>query len=303
MSARLAITLGDPRGIGPEVVARALTDPDVHARCTPLIFGDATLLARPYVADCSEHDAALAAAAALKSGVDAVLEGRADALVTAPLHKSALLALDGGPYMGHTGYLAYRCQGTPLMVFVGPGMCLALLSIHVPVGEVPHLLTEIGSHGIARRLHIFADGLRQDLGIARPRIALLGLNPHAGEGGLLGVEEQRVLRPAIDEVRLLGIDVEGPLPADGYFGRVARDGPQHDGVVACYHDQGLVGFKTLVPRLGVQMSFGLPIVRTSVAHGTARDIAGQGRADAGSMTEALRLAIEIVDRRRLARLQ
>ncbi|MBN2361858.1 MAG: 4-hydroxythreonine-4-phosphate dehydrogenase PdxA [Deltaproteobacteria bacterium] len=301
MKPRIAISLGDPRGVGPEVVAAALAAPGITDQLEPLVFGDPALLQPPHVARCTEAEAAHAAGEALHRAVDAVIDGRADALCTAPLHKTALLDIDGGPFMGQTGYLGYRFQGTPLMTFVAGRLRIALLSVHIPIGEVPRLLAEFGVTGIVRRIAIFDRGLRDDLGVERPRIALLGLNPHAGEDGLIGNDEERLLRPAVDEARRAGFDVSGPWPADGYFANAGRGALEHDGALACYHDQGLVGFKALAPREGVQLTLGLRAIRTSCQHGTARDRAGQGIADPSSMLEALRLAAEIAQRRSAAR--
>lgn len=300
MKPRIAIPLGDPKGIGPEVVAAALAAPGVTDLLEPVLFGDPALLRAPHVADCSEAAAARAAADALHCAVDAVIAGQADALCTAPLNKAALVDLDGGPFMGQTGYLGYRFQGTPLMTFVADRLRAGLLTVHIPVAEVARLLAEIGVTGIVRRIAIFSRGLQDDLGVQRPRIAVLGLNPHAGEDGLIGSEETRLLRPAIEEARRAGFDVTGPWPADGHFANIGRGQIDHDGTLACYHDQALCGFKALTPRGGVQLTLGLRAIRTSCQHGTARDLAGKGAADASSMLAALRLAAEIAQRRHAA---
>lgn len=263
----------------------------------PVVFGDPELLSFPHVARCDEAEAARQAATALVQAVDATLAGETDAIVTAPLHKAALSALPGGPHLGHTGYLAFRAQGTPVMTFVGGELRLGLLTVHVPLEQVSHELIRMAPAGIAHRIRLFHDGLRRDLGVSRPRIAILGLNPHAGEDGLLGAEEAQILIPALQRLRAEGLFVDGPLPADGYFSEVAAVGPRHDGILACYHDQGLVGFKALVPRGGVQLTLGLNIIRTSCQHGTARALVGTGRVDPSSMEAAIRLAAEIVRRR------
>jgi len=200
--------------------------------------------------------------------------------------------------MGQTGYLGHRFQGTPLMTFVAGPLRVGLLTVHIPIVEVPRLLAEIGVTGIVRRIAMFSRGLQDDLGVERPRIAVLGLNPHAGEEGLIGGEETRLLRPAIEEARRAGFDVSGPWPADGHFANLARGLTDHDGTLACYHDQGLCGFKALAPKDGVQLTLGLRAIRTSCQHGTARDLAGTGKADPTSMRNALWLAAEIAQRRR-----
>lgn len=291
MSVRLAISLGDPLGIGPEVVAKAcqqLPDDAVELR----IFGEQKLLAAPYVAQCSEAEAARAAAEAFVRASDAVFSGQADALVTAPLHKAALANIPGGPYSGHTSYLAKRCGLQPTMTFVGQNLRVGLLSIHLPIAELQQHFEALGVDGIAARIAFFAKGLEQSFGIAQPRIAVFGLNPHASEGGLIGDADLRLIGPAIAQARRQGLRIEGPLPADGFFAAQSLGRSHYDGVLACYHDQGLGGFKALEPH-GAQLSLGLPIIRCSVEHGTARDIAGQDRADPGSMRKALNLAREL----------
>lgn len=297
MKPRVAISLGDPLGIGGEVVAKALATPGLTDALEPVVFGDQALLSPPYVLTLDDKEAARQAATALHKATDAVMAGEVQALCTAPLNKAALMAIDGGPFMGQTGYLAYRCKGSPLMVFVGPSLRVALLTVHVPIAEVSKLLASIGVGGIARRLGMLADGLKRDLGIASPRLALLGLNPHAGEKGMMGGEEKQLLFPAVDEARAAGVQVEGPFSSDGLFSQVAAGEASYDGIMACYHDQGLVGFKALAPRGAAQMSMGLSVVRASCQHGTARDIAGQDRADPSSMVAALRLAAEVARRR------
>lgn len=291
MKIRLAVSLGDPLGIGPEVVAKALHQrPEMQDSVQ--IFGDQRLLQKPYIARCNEVQAAEQAASAFVEATEAVLRGEAEALVTAPLHKAALTQLAGGPFTGHTSYLAQRCAAQPLMTFVGHTLRLGLLTIHQPICEVAPALRALGLQGIAERIVFFAQGLNRDFALAQPRIAVLGLNPHASEGGLLGDEDLQLMQPAIALARGRGVDVQGPLPADGFFAEWVLRGPRFDGVLACYHDQGLVGFKTLEPQ-GAQLSLGLPIVRTSVEHGTARNIAGQDRAMPDSMISALLLADQV----------
>lgn len=298
MSVRLAISLGDPLGIGPEVVAKAIAKKQ-NQDLELAIFGDKNLLSAPYVAKCSEAEAASAAANAFVQACDAVFAGEADALVTAPLHKAALADIPGGPFTGHTSYLAKRCEQQPIMTFVGKKLRVGLLSIHLPIVELQSTFVAMGVEGIAARIAFFARGLQQSFAIANPRIAVFGLNPHASEGGLIGDVDLRLISPAIEQARRQGFAISGPLPADGFFAAHSLGRNDYDGVLACYHDQGLGGFKALEPH-GAQLSLGLPIIRTSVEHGTARNIAGQNRADPGSMIQAIDLAQELAIRRRSA---
>ena len=295
MSIRLAISLGDPLGLGPEVVAKALAV-GLADGVKIDIFGDASLLNPPYIAQCSEAQAARAAAEAFVGASDAVFAGRADALVTAPLHKAALADLPGGPYTGHTSYLSRRSGAQPVMTFVGQKLRVGLLSIHLPVADLQRYFEQLGVQGISERIVFFASNLQQSFAIARPRVAVFGLNPHASEGGLIGDADLRLVGPAIKRARQQGFDIIGPLPADGFFAAHSLGRAHYDGVLACYHDQGLGGFKALEPH-AAQLSLGLPIIRTSVEHGTARDIAGRNSADPGSMRAAIKLARQLVQRR------
>jgi 4-hydroxythreonine-4-phosphate dehydrogenase len=207
------------------------------------------------------------------------------AMVTAPVHKSVLN--DAGiPFTGHTEYIAALCKvPLPVMLLVANRLRVALATTHLPLREVPDAITHDGLLAVLRILH--AD-LRQLFGVARPRIAVCGLNPHAGESGHLGTEEQRVIKPALNSARELGIDVHGPFPADTLF--VPRNLDMYDAVLAMYHDQGLPVLKHSGFGAAVNVTLGLPIIRTSVDHGTALDLAGSGRADAGSLVAAIKLA-------------
>jgi 4-hydroxythreonine-4-phosphate dehydrogenase len=208
-------------------------------------------------------------------------------IATAPVNKLAF-ARAGLPWKGHTDLLAHLCGVSRVaMLFHAPELNVVLATVHIPLSEVPRALTV---EGMSETIRLTARSMPA-FGIERPRIAVAGLNPHAGEDGLLGSEERSTLAPAIESVRASGIDVAGPFPADTVFTRAARG--EFDVVVACYHDQGLIPVKLLAFGRAVNVTIGLPIVRTSVDHGTAFDIAGKGVADPGSMIEAVLLAARL----------
>ena len=342
----LAVTLGDPNGIGPEVVLRAARDARARDAARLVAVGSADALAdqarrlglgpvRP-VADPADADLAVgaeslavwdpgiagayawgetsaeggeAAMRAVAAACDLCRAGTVDGMVTAPLSKEAI-QLAGHAFPGHTEFLQQRTGAeTVVMVLAAEleaaaqdaaaqdaaWLRVALVTIHVPVASVARLVTPDRIVDVARTL----DGaLRRDLGRASPRIAVLGLNPHAGDGGVIGREEIDTVRPAIERLGRLGVAAEGPFPADAFFGRAAWR--RFDAVLAMYHDQGLAPFKALAQGGGVNVTLGLPIVRTSPDHGTGFDIAGRGIADAGSTVHAVRLAATIA-RRRAAR--
>jgi 4-hydroxythreonine-4-phosphate dehydrogenase len=227
--------------------------------------------------------------------VDAARCGAVDAVATAPVNKLAF-ARAGLPWKGHTDLLAHLC-GSPrvAMMFHSPQLKVVLLTVHVPLVEVSALITpELVDETIA----LTADAMAS-FGVSRPRLALAGLNPHAGEGGVIGTEDDRVLAPAVQRARGRGIDLAGPIPGDTVFVRASRG--EFDCVIACYHDQGLIPVKLLAFGTAVNVTIGLPIIRTSVDHGTAFDIAGKGVADAGSMIAAVKLAAEMCATRVLSR--
>ena len=314
----LAISLGDPNGIGPEVVLKALADAGVRQRVEPVVVGSRAVL-RHYAAKLGLEDVlaplaieevgdaqtsaveeGLVTAAAGKLAMEAVaracdlcLTGAADGMVTAPIHKEAIF-LAGYAFPGHTEFLAERTGAEGyVMLMAADALRVALVTTHIPLREVASRVTLAAVLDTLQRLDA---GLRTDFGIAAPRLALLGMNPHAGDGGVLGTEELDILAPALELARQRGLEVSGPHPADGFFGRRAY--LHHDAVLATYHDQGLVGFKTIAAGSGVNVTLGLPIVRTSPDHGTAFDLAGRGTADAGSMIAAIHLAADIAERRR-----
>ena len=329
----LALTLGDPNGIGPEIVLKAARDEGVAEVARVVAVGSAGVLAEqadrlglgPVQAVESAQDVPEAGALAVldvaasgtggfawgettaeggrqamlavSAACDLCLTEAVDGMVTAPLSKEAIHRA-GYPFPGHTEFLQERC-GSPFVVMIlaadlaaGP-LRVALVTIHVPVAAVPPLVTRERIEATCRTL---ADALRRDLGIEAPRLGVLGLNPHAGDGGVIGSEEIDTIRPAIEALRTDGLHIDGPFPADAFFGRAAWT--RTDAVVAMYHDQGLAPFKALAMGGGVNVTLGLPIVRTSPDHGTALDVAGQGVADAGSFVEAVRLGARMAARRR-----
>lgn len=289
---RVAITAGDPAGIGPEIAAKAAASPEVRAVCEPLIYAPPEGLRVPMGVVSAE-----AGRAAYDLIVRAVADAQAgvvDAVATAPVNKLAFAAA-GLPWKGHTDLLGHLC-GAPrvAMLFHAPQLNVVLATVHVPLAEVPRLLTpallEETITLTARELPRF--------GVAHPRLALAGLNPHAGEGGVLGTEEQTVLAPVVAACRANGIDITGPLPADTVF--IAASRGRFDAVVACYHDQGLIPVKLLAFGTAVNVTLGLPIIRTSVDHGTAFDIAGRGEADPSSLIAAITLAARLAGTRTTA---
>ncbi len=305
---RLALTVGDPAGIGPEVVLKALAQADLPV-AELSVYGPLALLTEraarfglPQPAQLpavfvdvpadgpvplGQHSPAggRAAAEAVLAAAREALAGRLDGLVTAPLNKESLAAA-GYPWPGHTELLA-EVAGTDdfAMLFVGGGLRVALLTIHRALRSVPELLTPALVKRVTRLVHRELPRF----GCARRRIALCGLNPHAGEGGLFGTEERDVMAPALAALRAEGLDVHGPFPADSLFVRHQRG--EFDAVVAAYHDQGLIPVKLAAFGQAVNVTLGLPFVRTSVDHGTGFDIVAQGSADPGSLLEALRVAV------------
>lgn len=287
MKPRIAITAGDPAGIGPEIAGKAADDPRVREVCEPVIYG--APVGSRFEPGALSAEAGRAAYDSICAAVKDAMDGRVAAVATAPVNKLGF-SRAGLPWKGHTDLLAHL-TGSPrvAMMFWSEPLKVVLATVHVPLSEVPGLLTRELLGGIidltARELPRF--------GIAHPRIALAGLNPHAGEEGLLGQEEIRVLQPAVKDARSRGIAIEGPFPGDTIFGRATRG--EFDVVIACYHDQGLIPVKLLAFGRSVNVTIGLPIVRTSVDHGTAFDIAGTGVADPSSMIEAVLLAARLAN--------
>ena len=288
MKPRVAITVGDPAGIGPEIALKAAADPGVTAVCDPILHGphlpeELAEFARGRVT----AEAGQAAYFAILGAVDDAVDGRVDAIATAPINKEAFAAA-GLPWKGHTDLLKHLTGARrAVMMFYSDTLRVVLATVHIPLEKVPRALSrELVDDIIA----VTATELPR-FGYPAPRIAVAGLNPHAGEHGLLGSEDERVLRPAVETARAQSIDVSGPFPADTLFLRAMRG--EFDVVIACYHDQGLIPVKMAAFGKAVNVTLGLPIVRTSVDHGTAFDIAGQGIADPGSMIEAVKLAAKL----------
>jgi 4-hydroxythreonine-4-phosphate dehydrogenase len=301
--------MGDPSGVGPEVAIAAykalsgkigshplklVGDADVF-RAQGEIPHDALIATTPVASYEPGHtDPANASAilAAIEESVRAAEDGRAAAVVTAPIHKASLLK-SGFRFPGHTEYLAHL-TGAPraVMMLVGAGLRVVPLTIHIPYIAVPAMITKAA---IVETGRIVLDALRDDFGLQHPRLVVAGLNPHAGEDGEIGREELEIIRPAIAELRASGHTVQGPMPPDTMFHEEAR--AYYDAALCMYHDQALIPLKTLAFWDGVNVTLGLPIVRTSPDHGTALDIAGQGKADSRSMIAAIKLAAEIADAR------
>ena len=284
----VAITVGDPSGIGPEIAIKAARDPRVVETCQPVLYGPHT------PAELEAYPAGMVDAASGRAAYDAIVAavkdaqaGRVAAIVTAPINKEAFAAA-GLAWRGHTDLLAELCGVRhAAMMFWSERLRVVLATVHIPLREVPARLT---TDGLLRTIRLTAASMPR-FGIVSPRIGVAGLNPHAGENGLLGDEDGTVIRPAIETAAAEGISVAGPYPADTLFVRAARG--EFDVVVAAYHDQGLVPVKLMAFGRAVNVTLGLPIIRTSVDHGTAFDIARRGVADEGSLVEAILLATRL----------
>jgi len=322
---RIGITLGDLNGIGPEVIIKALADHRLLSLMTPVVYGSTRVLSyyrklmnleefnysqvktkgqflskSINVVNCWEDvieiapglpskQAGRAALLCLKKVVEEAKEGLIDAFVTGPIDKNTIHGEDF-PYRGHTEYLTETFQaGQSLMLMVGNQLKVGLVTEHVPVKEIASFITK---ERVELKIRLMEMSLKKDFQIIKPKIAVLGLNPHAGDEGLLGSEENDVIRPVIIELKNKGKLIFGPFPADGFFASSQR--LKYDAVMAMYHDQGLVAFKTLAFDDGVNFTAGLPIVRTSPDHGTAYNIAGKNMADESSMRHAIYMACDIV---------
>ena len=282
---KVAITTGDPAGIGPEISERAAAHESVREVCEPILFGPPPH--HLFAPGSLSAEAGRAAYEAIVRAVEAAHSGMVDAITTAPVNKEAF-RLAGLPWTGHTDLLAHLTGSSHVaMMFYSEPLRVVLATIHIPLSKVPGAVTQAS---LEATIDLTAHEMPR-FGLDQPRIAVAGLNPHAGEHGLFGEEEQQVMSPAIEACRARGIDVSGPFPGDTIFVRATRG--EFDVVVACYHDQGLIPVKLLAFGHAVNVTLGLPIIRTSVDHGTAFDIAGKGVADAGSMIEAVRLAARL----------
>ena len=285
MKPRIALTVGDPAGIGPEICLKAAADRRVLEQCEPVIYGPAE--GETFAPGVLSAAAGQAAFDAICAAVRDAQAGTVAAIATAPVNKLAF-ARAGLPWKGHTDLLGHLTgSGRVAMMFWSAPLKVVLATVHIPLAEVSSALTR---DVLDETIDLTARELPR-FGAARPRIALAGLNPHAGEAGLLGNEEQRVLIPAVQSAQRRGIDLAGPFPGDTVFGRAAKG--EFDAVIACYHDQGLIPVKLLAFGHSVNVTLGLPIIRTSVDHGTAFDIAGKHVADPSSMIEAVLLAARL----------
>jgi 4-hydroxythreonine-4-phosphate dehydrogenase len=295
----IALTSGEPAGIGPELCA-AVAAQDLGARI--VVIGDASLvraprvehvpLARPATPGRLDPANAPYVLRVLDRAIEGCLSGEFDAMVTAPVQKSVIN--DAGiAFTGHTEYLAARARAAQVvMMLVGGGLRVALATTHLALADVPRAISKAGVLSVLR---VVDADLKRRFRIARPRILVSGLNPHSGEGGHLGREDAEQIAPAIAAARAEGIEARGPVPADTLF--VPERLKDADAVLAMYHDQGLPVLKYASFGRGVNVTLGLPFVRTSVDHGTALDLAGTGKADPGSLVEAVRLAIELAQAR------
>ena len=322
----VAISMGDPAGIGPEVVVKALADPLLRAMGRFIVYGLAEQI--EYAADMAEinpywwrqphetvdriesgvvladfdefgmvgpglhRDSETGGQASMRflaESYEAVVRGKADALVTAPISKTSWSLAGYARWPGHTEWLAEKCQTSRVtMMFDAGDLRVALASTHIGLFDLRHKFT-IGL--VFQPIDLLATALREWFGVASPRIGVCGLNPHAGEDGRFGDEESRVIGPAITMANQAGIEAEGPFPSDTLF--TPANARRYDGIVAMYHDQGLIPIKMTAFDRAVNVTLGLPIIRTSPDHGTAFDIAGRNKADAGSMTAAIRLALRL----------
>ncbi|HYG18944.1 MAG TPA: 4-hydroxythreonine-4-phosphate dehydrogenase PdxA [Ohtaekwangia sp.] len=325
---RIGITLGDINGIGAEVVIKALADVRLLNLVTPVLYGSSRAISfykkqlnieefnysqvrgrgqfmpksinvvnswddnLEIVPGKASKETGKAALAALQQACADLKEGHIDALVTAPIDKHTIHS-EEFPFKGHTEFLnGYFGVPQSLMFMVSDTLRVGLVTEHIPVRDIAAAVTK---ERVEAKLKLMEQSLKKDFGITKPKIAVLGLNPHAGDNGLIGSEEESILKPVIADWRNKGKTVFGPLPADGFF--AAGSHLKYDGILAMYHDQGLIPFKTIAFENGVNFTAGLPFVRTSPDHGTAYAIAGKNQADEGSMREAIYRANEICRQR------
>lgn len=325
---RVGVTIGDINGIGPEIIIKTFADNRMHQVCTPVIYGQAKVLSfyrkalnnnefnfttihnigevndkRTNLVNCWEEEAKIEpgvagpaggkyAFAALQAAVKDLADGNIDVLVTGPIDKKSMQQ-EGFRFPGHTEYLAqqFNAQGH-LMMLVSDTLRIATVTGHIPVKQVAQ---ELSKEKILSCIKVMNHSLKRDFGIRKPKIAVLGLNPHSGDNGLIGTEETEIISPAIKTAFDDGIMAYGPYSADGFFGSPAF--AKFDGILAMYHDQGLVPFKSIAFETGVNYTAGLSVVRTSPDHGTAYDIAGKNVAAEDSLRAAIYLAIDIHQKR------
>jgi 4-hydroxythreonine-4-phosphate dehydrogenase len=325
---RIGITLGDLNGIGTEVIIKALADPRLLNMMTPVVYGSTRALSyyrklmnleefnysqvktkgqffskAINVVNCWEDvieitpglpskQAGKAALLCLQKVVEESKEGLIDGFVTGPIDKNTIHS-EEFPFRGHTEYLTHIFNaGQSLMLMVGNQLKVGLVTEHVPVKDIASFITK---ERVELKIRLLEMSLKKDFLISKPKIAVLGLNPHAGDEGLLGSEENEIIKPVIAELKNKGKVIFGPFPADGFF--ASGQHTKYDAVLAMYHDQGLVAFKTLAFDDGVNFTAGLPVVRTSPDHGTAYNIVGKNVADESSMRQAIYIACDIVKNR------
>ena len=315
----VAITVGDCNGIGPEIVVKSVRDASVRRICSPILVGPVDVFefyakrlrvplpSSPIVESSTLHGSQIipglvsarsgkAAASAIEAAVDLAEAGVVQAIVTAPISKHALHRA-GVRFPGHTEMLQHLTNARHVaMILVSNSLRVGLVTIHVPLKRVSSLLTR---KLLRQRIEVIHHALVSDWQIRKPRIAVLALNPHAGEAGDIGTEDRRITAPVVRTLSGLKMDIKGPFPADGFFARYTPG--TYDAIVAMYHDQGLIPLKMTAQGRAVNVTAGLPIVRTSPDHGTAFDIAGKGVADPGSMIEAIKIAVSIAAHRRSSR--
>lgn len=326
---KVGISIGDINGIGLEVIIKTLSDHKILDYCTPIVYGNTKVASfyrkalsindfsfnvinhpnqanakRANMINCWEEDVRIEpgvvteaggkyAFISLEKAVTDLLAGGIDALVTAPINKHNIQS-DNFSFPGHTEYIQHRTNAADsLMFLVSEDFKTGVVTGHIPVGEIAKSITK---ESIVSKLELMRNSLKSDFWIQKPRIAVLGLNPHAGDNGLIGKEETEIIIPAIEEAKDKGIFAFGPYPADGFFANGSH--LKFDAVLAMYHDQGLIPFKYIAFHNGVNFTAGLPVVRTSPDHGTGYDIAGKNLASEHSFREALFTAINIVKRRR-----
>ncbi len=326
---KIGITIGDLNGIGLEVILKTLANKKIQDICVPVIYGSSKVVSyhknivdieefhfqslrtaehlkldRINVVNCWQENVNITLGRVMEEGgkyayisldaaVNDLKSGHIDALVTAPINKKAMQLADF-PYTGHTEYLTAQLEGDEsLMLLVNDTLRVGLVTNHLPLKEVPLAITKAR---VISKLRAMDESLKMDFGIDRPAIAVLPLNPHASDEGVMGEEEEQIIRPAVIECKKGGMMVMGPFPADGFFG--AGQYAKFDGILAMYHDQGLIPFKTLSFGQGVNFTAGLSHIRTSPDHGTAFDLAGKNSADPTSFRSALFLAIDIARNRK-----
>jgi 4-hydroxythreonine-4-phosphate dehydrogenase len=326
---KIGISIGDTNGIGLEVILKTLSHASILDYCTPIVYGhtkvasyhrkalgladfafnvinapDAANPKKPNLINCWEEDVKIElgisndtggkyALLSLQRATEALVKGEIDALVTAPINKHNIQS-DAFKFPGHTEYLQQQSDSNDVLMFmISEDIRIGVVTGHIPVKDIAQNITK---EQIVKKLVLMNESLKKDFWIEKPKIAVLGLNPHAGDNGLLGKEEETVIMPAIQEAFDKGVICFGPYPADGFFGNGSYK--QFDAVLAMYHDQGLIPFKTIAFGKGVNFSAGLKIVRTSPDHGTGYDIAGKNLADPSSFIEAVFAATHIVQHRR-----